>query len=167
MEFKHVSVLLNECIEALDIKENGIYVDCTLGGAGHSSHIVSHLSKDGTLIGIDQDQDALKAAKERLKEFENVKYVHNNFYNIENILDELDIDKVDGILADLGVSSYQLDEASRGFSYMKDAPLDMRMDRDSDFSAYEIINNFTGLAKLLLKLDEKRQKALKEEKNRA
>ena len=143
MEFKHVSVLLNECIEALDIKENGIYVDCTLGGAGHSSHIVSHLSKDGMLIGIDQDKDALKAAKERLKEFENVKYVHNNFYNIESILDELDIDKVDGILADLGVSSYQLDEASRGFSYMKDAPLDMRMDRDNDFSAYEIVNNYS------------------------
>jgi 16S rRNA (cytosine1402-N4)-methyltransferase len=143
MEFKHVSVLLNECIEALDIKENGIYVDCTLGGAGHSYHIVSNLSKDGMLIGIDQDKDALKAAKERLRDFDNVKYVHNNFYNIENILNDLDIDKVDGILADLGVSSYQLDEASRGFSYMKDAPLDMRMDRDSDFSAYEIINNYS------------------------
>ena len=143
MEFKHVSVLLNECIEALDIKENGIYVDCTLGGAGHSSHIVKHLSKDGTLIGIDQDQDALKAAKERLKEFENVKYVHNNFYNIDSILNELDIEKVDGILMDLGVSSYQLDEASRGFSYMHDAPLDMRMNRDNDFSAYQIVNNYS------------------------
>jgi len=143
MEFKHVSVLLNECIDALDIKENGIYVDCTLGGAGHSSHIASHLSKDGTLIGIDQDQDALKAAKERLKEFKNVKYVHNNFYNIDSILNELDVEKVDGILMDLGVSSYQLDEASRGFSYMHDAPLDMRMDRDNDFSAYEIINNYS------------------------
>ena len=143
MEFKHVSVLLNECIEALDIKENGIYVDCTLGGAGHSSHIVKHLSKDGTLIGIDQDQDALKAAKERLKEFENVKYVHNNFYNIDSILTELDIEKVDGILMDLGVSSYQLDEASRGFSYMHDAPLDMRMNRDNDFSAYQIVNNYS------------------------
>jgi 16S rRNA (cytosine1402-N4)-methyltransferase len=143
MEFKHVSVLLNECIEALDIKENGIYVDCTLGGAGHSSHIVEHLSKDGILIGIDQDKDALKAAKERLKEFTNVKYVHSNFYNIDNILNELDNPKVDGILMDLGVSSYQLDEAERGFSYMKDAPLDMRMDRDNDFSAYEIINNYS------------------------
>jgi len=143
MEFKHVSVLLNECMDALDIKENGIYVDCTLGGAGHSSHIASHLSKDGTLIGIDQDQDALKAAKERLKEFKNVKYVHNNFYNIDSILNELDVEKVDGILMDLGVSSYQLDEASRGFSYMHDAPLDMRMDRDNDFSAYEIINNYS------------------------
>jgi len=158
MEFKHVSVLLNECIEALDIKGNGIYVDCTLGGAGHSSHIVSHLSKDGMLIGIDQDNDALKAAKERLKDFENVKYVHNNFYNIESILNELDIDKVDGILADLGVSSYQLDEASRGFSYMKDAPLDMRMDRDNDFSAYEIINNYSEdeIAKIIKNYGEER-----------
>ena len=143
MEFKHVSVLLNECIDALNIKENGIYVDCTLGGAGHSSHIVEHLSKDGLLIGIDQDKDALKAAKERLKEFKNVKYVHNNFYNIDSILNELDIPKVDGILMDLVVSSYQLDEAERGFSYMKDAPLDMRMDRDNDFSAYEIINDYS------------------------
>ncbi len=143
MEFKHVSVLLNECIEALGIKESGIYVDCTLGGAGHSSQIVKHLSKDGMLIGIDQDKDAISAAKKRLENFENVKYVHNNFYNINNILNELDIDKVDGILMDLGVSSYQLDEASRGFSYMKDASLDMRMDRDSDFSAYEIVNNYS------------------------
>lgn len=143
MEFKHVSVLLNECIEALDIKENGIYVDCTLGGAGHSSQIAAHLSKEGMLIGIDQDKDALSSAKKRLENFENVKYVHNNFYNIDSILSELDVEKVDGILADLGVSSYQLDEASRGFSYMKDAPLDMRMNRDNDFSAYEIINKYT------------------------
>jgi 16S rRNA (cytosine1402-N4)-methyltransferase len=143
MEFKHVSVLLNECIEALDIKENGIYVDCTLGGAGHSSQIAAHLSKEGMLIGIDQDKDALSAAKKRLENYENVKYVHNNFYNIDSILSELDVEKVDGILADLGVSSYQLDEASRGFSYMQDAPLDMRMNRDNDFSAYDIVNNYT------------------------
>ncbi len=143
MEFKHVSVLLNECIEALNIKESGIYVDCTLGGAGHSSHILKHISQDGLLIGIDQDKDALAAAKERLKEFENVQYVHSNFYNIDNVLNELDIDKVDGILMDLGVSSYQLDEASRGFSYMQDAPLDMRMNRDNDFSAYNIVNDYS------------------------
>lgn len=143
MEFKHVSVLLNECIEALNIKESGIYVDCTLGGAGHSSHILKHLSQDGLLIGIDQDKDALAAAKERLKEFENVQYVHSNFYNIDNVLNELDIEKVDGILMDLGVSSYQLDEASRGFSYMQDAPLDMRMNRDNDFSAYSIVNDYS------------------------
>ncbi|OOM80183.1 16S rRNA (cytosine(1402)-N(4))-methyltransferase RsmH [Clostridium sp. BL-8] len=143
MEFKHVSVLLNECIEALDIKENGIYVDCTLGGAGHSSHILKHISQDGMLIGIDQDKDALAAAKEKLKEFGNVRYVHSNFYNIDSVLNELDIDKVDGILMDLGVSSYQLDEASRGFSYMQDAPLDMRMNRDNDFSAYDIVNDYS------------------------
>ncbi|WP_297420660.1 16S rRNA (cytosine(1402)-N(4))-methyltransferase RsmH [Clostridium sp.] len=143
MEFKHVSVLLNECIDSLNIKENGIYVDCTLGGAGHSSEIVKHLSRDGMLVGIDQDKDALKAAKERLKDFDNVKYVHSNFYDIENILNNLDIDKVDGILMDLGVSSYQLDEASRGFSYMQDADLDMRMNRDNDISAYEVVNNYS------------------------
>lgn len=143
MEFKHVSVLLNECIEGLNIKPDGTYVDCTLGGAGHSSHILKNLSNDGILIGIDQDRDALKAAKERLKDYDNVKYVHSNFYNIDNILSELDIKKVDGILMDLGVSSYQLDEASRGFSYMHDAPLDMRMNRDNDFSAYDVVNNYS------------------------
>jgi len=143
MEFKNISVLLNECLQGLDIKEDGIYVDCTLGGAGHSSHILKMLSKDGMLIGIDQDKDALKAAKERLEEYKNVKFIHNNFHNIENILETLDIPKVDGILMDLGVSSYQLDEGARGFSYMKDAPLDMRMNRDNEFSAYEVVNNYT------------------------
>ena len=143
MEFKHVSVLLNECLDGLNIKEDGIYVDCTLGGAGHSSEILKRLSSNGMLIGIDQDKDALKAAKERLKEYDNVKFVHSNFYNIDNILEELKIPKVDGILMDLGVSSYQLDEGERGFSYMKDAPLDMRMNRDNDFSAYEIVNNYS------------------------
>lgn len=143
MEFKHVSVLLNECIEALDIKEDGIYVDCTLGGAGHSSEIVKMLSNKGRLIGIDQDKDALKAAEIKLKEYSNVTFVHNNFYNIEEILCDLKVEKVDGILMDLGVSSYQLDEAERGFSYMKDAPLDMRMNRDKNFSAYDVINTYS------------------------
>lgn len=143
MEFKHVSVLLNECLEALDIKEDGIYVDCTLGGAGHSSEILKRLNDEGTLVGIDQDTDALKAAKDRLKDYNNVRYVHNNFYNIASILEELDIPKVDGILMDLGVSSYQLDEAERGFSYMKDAPLDMRMNKDNDFSAYDVVNGYS------------------------
>ncbi|MBE6049864.1 MAG: 16S rRNA (cytosine(1402)-N(4))-methyltransferase RsmH [Clostridium sp.] len=143
MEFKHVSVLLNECLEGLDIKEDGIYVDCTLGGAGHSSHILQRLSSDGLLIGIDQDKDALKAAKEKLKEFENVQFVHNNFYNIDSILETLDIPKVDGILMDLGVSSYQLDEGERGFSYMQDAPLDMRMNRENSFSAYDVVNTYS------------------------
>lgn len=144
MEFKHVSVLLEECLEGLNIKENGVYVDCTLGGAGHSSEILKRISKDrGILVGIDQDSDALKAARERLKDYKNVKYVHNNFYNIDDILENLNIDKVDGILMDLGVSSYQLDEGARGFSYMKDAKLDMRMNRDNDFSAYDVVNNYS------------------------
>ena len=143
MEFKHVSVLLNECLDALNIKDDGIYVDCTLGGAGHSSHILQRLSKEGLLVGIDQDTDALKAAGERLKEYENKKLVHNNFHNIDSILEELDIPKVDGILMDLGVSSYQLDEGERGFSYMKDAPLDMRMNRDREFSAYDVVNSYS------------------------
>ncbi|AAK80090.1 16S rRNA (cytosine1402-N4)-methyltransferase [Clostridium acetobutylicum] len=142
MEFNHVPVLLEETIENLNIKEDGIYVDCTLGGAGHSSEILKRLSSKGRLIGIDQDKDALKAASERLKEYKNLTFVHDNFSNIKNILEELKIDKVDGILADLGVSSYQLDEPERGFSYMNDAPLDMRMNRDSEFSAYDVINGY-------------------------
>ncbi|MBM7869372.1 16S rRNA (cytosine1402-N4)-methyltransferase [Clostridium pascui] len=143
MEFKHVSVLLNETIDSLNIKEDGIYVDCTLGGAGHSSEIIKRLSDKGRLIGIDQDEDALSAAKEKLKNYKNVTFVHDNFYNIENILENLGIDKVDGIIADLGVSSYQLDEKDRGFSYMNDAPLDMRMDRRIEFSAYNVVNEYS------------------------
>ena len=143
MEFNHISVLLNECLEGLNIKENGIYVDGTLGGAGHSSEILKRLSNEGRLIGIDQDTDALKAAKERLKNYSNVTFVHSNFSSIENVLNNLNIDGVDGILMDLGVSSYQLDEGERGFSYMKDAPLDMRMNRDNDFSAYNVINEYS------------------------
>ena len=142
MEFKHLPVLLNECLDALDIKEEGIYVDCTLGGAGHSLEILKRLSSKGRLIGIDQDVDALSAAKENLKEYNNVTFVHDNFYNIEAILEKLGIDKVDGILMDLGVSSFQLDSAERGFSYMKDARLDMRMDRSQSLSAYDVVNNY-------------------------
>ena len=142
MEFKHVSVLLNECIEGLKIKEDGIYVDGTLGGGGHSSEILKELSDEGILIGIDQDKDALKAAGNRLQNYKNTKFVHNNFYNIDSILNELEIDKIDGMLMDLGVSSYQLDTGDRGFSYMQDAPLDMRMNQDNLLSAYEIINNY-------------------------
>lgn len=151
MEFNHVSVLLNECLEGLNIKENGIYVDGTLGGAGHSSEILKRLSKEGRLIGIDQDTDALKAAKERLKDYSNVTFVHSNFSNIENVLNNLNIDGVDGILMDLGVSSYQLDEGERGFSYMKDAPLDMRMNRENDFSAYNVVNEYSeeGLYRII------------------
>ncbi len=143
MEFKHFSVMLEECIEMLDIKEDGIYVDCTLGGAGHSKKILKKLSPKGRLIGIDQDLDALKAAKEKLKDFNNVSYVHNNFYNIKDILESLGIEKVDGILMDLGVSSYQLDQGERGFSYMKEAALDMRMNREEAFSAYNVVNEYS------------------------
>ena len=143
MEFKHVSVLLNECIEALDIKENGIYIDCTMGGGGHSLEVLKKLKGTGRLIGIDQDTNAIAAAKERLKGYENVTYVHNNFYNIDSILEKLEIEKVDGILMDLGVSSHQLDEAERGFSYMRNAPLDMRMDRESSLSAFDVVNGYS------------------------
>jgi 16S rRNA (cytosine1402-N4)-methyltransferase len=158
MDFKHVSVLLNETIESLNIKPDGIYVDCTLGGAGHSSEILKKLGPDGRLIGIDQDTDALKAAAERLKEYSNVTYVHNNFTNIDEILESLNIPQVDGILMDLGVSSYQLDEGERGFSYMKDASLDMRMNRDSNFTAYDIINGYdeTSIYKVIRDYGEER-----------
>ena len=143
MEFHHVSVLLNEVIEGLNIKENGIYVDGTLGGAGHSSEIVKRL-KDGKLIGIDQDLNALEKASKVLENYkDNVILKHSNYENIDQVLKELDIDKVDGILLDIGVSSYQLDEEARGFSYNKDAPLDMRMDSTSPFTAWDIVNKYT------------------------
>ncbi len=143
MEFKHISVLLDECITGLNINEQGIYVDCTMGGAGHSSEIIKRLDNKGRLIGIDQDIEALKASKDKLSSYDNVNYVHDNFYNIKNILESLKIEEVDGILMDLGVSSYQLDKGERGFSYMKDAPLDMRMNRDNALSAYEVINTYS------------------------
>ena len=118
IEFNHVSVLLNECIENLNIKPDGIYVDGTMGGAGHSLEIVKKLSEKGMLIGIDRDEEALAVAKERLKEFNNVKYVHDNHDNIDEIIKNLNIKGVDGILLDLGVSSYQIDEKTRGFTYI-------------------------------------------------
>ncbi|MBP5275366.1 MAG: 16S rRNA (cytosine(1402)-N(4))-methyltransferase RsmH [Lachnospiraceae bacterium] len=142
MEFKHVSVLLRETVDGLNVKENGIYVDCTLGGAGHSYEILKRLNGTGRLIGIDQDADALKAAKERLKEFDNVTYVHSNFENIKEIVKTECDGLVDGIIADLGVSSYQFDTPERGFSYRFDAPLDMRMNKENELSAYEIVNEY-------------------------
>ena len=143
MEFKHKPVLLQECIENLNINPNGIYVDGTLGGAGHSLEIAKKLSSQGLLIGIDRDEEALKAAKEKLKEFQNIKYVHANHDEIKEILEDLKIEKVDGILLDLGVSSYQLDERNRGFSYMsQDTELDMRMDRSQSLTAKEIVNTY-------------------------
>ena len=142
MEFNHISVLLEECIEGLNIKEDGIYIDGTLGGAGHSKEIVKKLTS-GKLIGIDQDTNALKKAREVLKDdLDKVILVHDNFKNIKNILKDLEIEKVDGILLDLGVSSHQLDEGERGFSYNKDAPLDMRMNREEDLSAWDVVNTY-------------------------
>lgn len=143
MEFKHKSVLLDECIENLNIRKDCVYVDGTLGGGGHSYHILKALNGTGMLIGIDRDTDALIAASEKLKEFSNFKTVHDNHANIKNILDNLGLSGVDGILLDLGVSSYQLDEADRGFSYMHDAKLDMRMNREDELSAYEVVNNYS------------------------
>lgn len=158
MDFVHKSVLLYECIEGLNIKENGVYVDGTLGGAGHSSEIIKRLSKTGRLIGIDRDTDALKAAKEKLKDFENVTYYHGNHDDIKEILSNLKIDKVDGILLDLGVSSYQLDERNRGFSYLGENILDMRMDKTQELDAKFVINNYKeeDLAKIIFEYGEER-----------
>ena len=142
MEFSHKSVLLWECIDALNIRPNGIYLDGTLGGGGHSLEICRHLTT-GRLIGVDRDEVALEAAKKRLsRHARKVTLVHDNFENIALILDSLNLDKIDGMLFDLGVSSPQLDDGSRGFSYMADAPLDMRMDRGSSLTAYDIVNNY-------------------------
>ena len=142
-EFSHKSVLLDETIEKLNIKPDGIYVDGTLGGGGHSYEIASKLSVKGRLIGIDQDADAIVAATERLKPFaDRVTIVRNNYTNIDEVLKELGISKVDGIILDLGVSSYQIDTAERGFTYRVDAPLDMRMDQRQDQTAKDIINKY-------------------------
>ena len=158
MEFKHKPVMLTECIEGLDIKPNGIYIDGTLGGAGHSRQIAKKLSKNGKLIGIDRDEEALKAAKENLKDFSNVIYVHDNHDNIKKILEELEIQKVDGILLDLGVSSYQLDERNRGFSYLGENTLDMRMDKTQELTAKIVLNTYTekDLANIIYEYGEER-----------
>ena len=143
MEFQHKSVLLQECIDALNIRPDGIYLDGTLGGAGHSSQIARRLTEGGRLIGVDRDRTALAAAKERLAPYaDRVTLVHSNFAEIDAILDSLGIPAVDGMLFDLGVSSPQLDDASRGFSYMADAPLDMRMDKDDALTAGEVVNTW-------------------------
>lgn len=144
MDFKHTSVLLNECIEGLRIIPEGIYVDGTLGGAGHSYEICSHLTDAGLLVGIDQDEMAIKAATERLHPYlDRVKIIRENFSSYKLIMEQLKIEKVNGILLDLGVSSYQLDTAERGFSYMQNAPLDMRMDQRQLKTAKDIVNNYS------------------------
>ncbi len=142
-EFSHFSVLLSECIENLNIKPNGVYVDGTAGGAGHSSKIAERLD-GGLLIPIDQDEDAIKVITERLAPYgDKVRIVRDNFSNVKNVLENLGIEKIDGLLLDLGVSSYQLDTAERGFSYMADAPLDMRMDNRAVRSAYTVVNEYS------------------------
>ena len=158
IEFNHVSVLLNESIENLNINPDGIYVDGTMGGAGHSLEIARRLSKKGILIGIDRDEEALEVARERLKEFNNVRYIHDNHDNIYEIIKELELDGVDGILLDLGVSSYQIDEKTRGFTYMDDGPLDMRMDKSQELTAEYIVNNYKEqeLARIIFEYGEEK-----------
>ena len=144
MTFRHVSVLLRETIEGLNIRPDGIYADGTLGGGGHASEVAARLTEGGRLIGIDQDADAIAAATERLKPFgDRVTIVRDNYVNMKHVLADLGIEAVDGICLDLGVSSYQLDTAERGFSYMEDAPLDMRMDRRADRTAADLVNDCT------------------------
>lgn len=159
MEFAHIPVMLDECLEGLNIKADGIYVDGTVGGAGHSIEIVKRLSGNGRLICVDKDEDALKAAGERLAPYsDRVAFIHDDYKNLVAELDSIGVGKVDGILLDLGVSSYQLDNAERGFSYMKDAPLDMRMDRSQRISAYEVVNGYSEseLARILFDYGEEK-----------
>lgn len=158
MEFKHTPVMLDECIENLNIKPNGIYVDGTLGGAGHSKVIASKLSKEGLLIGIDRDEEALKAAQETLADYKNVKYIHGNHDDMKMLLQTIGIEKVDGILLDLGVSSYQLDERNRGFSYLGDNDLDMRMDKSQKLTAKDVVNTYSEeeLANIIYKYGEEK-----------
>ena len=143
MKFKHIPIMLEAVLSGLNIKEDGIYVDGTLGGAGHSYEIARRLSDKGRLIGIDQDKDSIEDATERLKGFQNINIVRNNYVNIRTVLGGLGIDKVDGILLDIGVSSYQLDNSERGFSYREDAPLDMRMDQSVVYTAQDIVNDYS------------------------
>ena len=159
MEFIHKSVLFDECMEGLNIKPDGIYVDGTLGGGGHSSGICEKLGPDGSLIGIDRDRDALDAASKRLEQYDCQKYfVQSNYSDIAQVLDDLGIDKIDGALLDLGVSSFQLDNPERGFSYMNDAPLDMRMSQDDDFTAWDVVNGYDQkeLTRIISKYGEER-----------
>ena len=158
MKFEHKPVMLQECIEGLQIKPNGIYVDGTMGGAGHSIEIVKRLSSDGRLIGIDRDEEALNASKERLAEYKNVTYIHDNHDNIKEILQKLGMNQVDGILLDLGVSSYQLDERNRGFSYLGENELDMRMDKSQELTAKRVVNYYPEkeLANIIYEYGEER-----------
>ncbi|MDU5229277.1 MAG: 16S rRNA (cytosine(1402)-N(4))-methyltransferase RsmH [Anaerococcus sp.] len=158
MEFNHISVLADEVIENLNIKPDGIYVDLTLGKGGHSKRILEKLSENGRLIALDQDQDALNAAKKNLSNYPNVTFIKSNFEDIDKVLDQLGISKIDGALMDIGVSSYQIDNAQRGFSYMHDGPLDMRMDANNELTAEKIVNGYSldGLQEIFSKYGEER-----------
>lgn len=158
MEFKHISVLLNESVDALNIKKDGVYADGTLGGGGHSEKILERLSDKGLLIGIDRDIEAIEAAKERLKNYSNVIYENTNFKNIKEILQKNDIKNIDGAVLDLGVSSYQLDNADRGFSYIASSRLDMRMDTSASLDAYKVVNTYSEeeLAKIFFEYGEEK-----------
>ncbi len=158
MEFKHKPVLLDETIEGLNIRKECTYVDGTLGGAGHSKKILEKLENTGLLIGIDRDEEALEAAKQNLKDFKNVCYIHGNHDEIKQIFEANNFQKVDGILLDLGVSSYQLDEKSRGFSYLGNNQLDMRMDKLQKLTAKEVVNKYSeqDLARIIFEYGEER-----------
>ncbi|MBQ8792224.1 MAG: 16S rRNA (cytosine(1402)-N(4))-methyltransferase RsmH [Clostridia bacterium] len=143
MEFKHKPVLLDEVIEGLDIQENGIYIDCTMGGGGHSSVIASHLGQNGGLIGFDRDMDAVKVCREKFKDDKRIKVIHSNYKDAPDVLREMGITEFDGLLIDLGVSSYQLDNGERGFSFNNDGRLDMRMDKRQELDAYYVVNNYS------------------------
>lgn len=158
MEFKHIPVMLEECLDGLNLKNGGIYVDATIGGAGHSYEILKR-TKNTTLIGIDQDLEAIEASKQRLKEFDGrFSLIHDNFKNLPQILNALNVSKVDGILIDLGVSSHQLDDISRGFSFRGEATLDMRMNQENALSAKEVVNTYSEekLRKLIYDYGEER-----------
>lgn len=157
--FHHISVMLNETIDYLNVKEDGVYIDCTLGGAGHALYLLNQLNEEGRLIAIDQDQTAIDNAKEVLKDhLHKVTFVHSNFRELTNILNDLNIEKVDGIYYDLGVSSPQLDIPERGFSYHHDATLDMRMDQTQELTAYDIVNNWSyeALVKIFYRYGEEK-----------
>lgn len=157
MEFRHIPVLLDECMDGLAIKPDGIYVDGTAGGAGHSSAIAARLGEKGRLIALDRDPDAVKTATERLSVYPNARVIHRNYSEMREVLDEIGVGKVDGVLMDLGVSSYQLDEGSRGFSYHSDAPLDMRMSKEG-LSAADIVNTYSEseLARIIFEYGEEK-----------
>lgn len=157
IEFNHYSVMLQQSIEMLEVQPGGVYVDCTLGGGGHSLEILKRIGKQGKLIAVDRDTDAIEAASQRLKEYENVTFVHDNYESIGEYLQEYQ--HINGAIMDLGVSSYQLDTAQRGFSYMKTAPLDMRMNQSASKSAYNVVNEYSydKLCQILFKYGEEKQ----------